>query len=175
MIKAIANFKKAPAILRLAINIVKAQQDALTMVTASDDLLTQIAVDLAHRPKSWLRISSGNWFYNEMLGDIRASYPELPHSPLIYLSARNRWTLVAVNGICLPLIFINRGGVTSIYRLVLGKGVRWLPQFYALMQELNTRAAPPSPNDATNAMEHGLKLVENPSRDAKWDIQGVQW
>lgn len=166
--------EKLPSLFRVALETLKSQQDAVAMITASDALLQEIAVDLRYNGARWLFVEDDNEYYDFLLDDIRDILPDLSARPLICFSSSKRWLLVAQENYVEPIIFLYKANKISLYRVVLGKNIRWLPVYSEEIARLRLENADMRSPQFQNH-ETGLRLGKGDQlRDPKWDIGGCQ-
>jgi hypothetical protein len=94
-------------------------------VEASDELMQRIAGLLRHNPKEWL------YLYNDHPLRARAEaglkdYIADPSTAIILVHPHEKWCIVAQDDLVYPVIFKSSVMDTHLFKIVGGKGSRWL-------------------------------------------------
>jgi len=160
-----------------ALNTVKDQVDGIQALTASESTLINLAQSLKYTPQKWSYIHHLTAYYDEILSDIRDIYPDLTKYCVILLNVTTRELLVSLEGRVLPIIFMHKGGVTKVHRLVAGPDSRWLLTLSDELQEVVTgrryaggEVVPPHLEEWE---QDGVKIAA--PRQTDWAVCGVDF
>lgn len=112
------------------------------MVLADEPTLQKIGYFLQEKPETWHMIPPGNEVYDSILEDTSLFLNRNIDDPTIFLSMTHRWLFIRERSHLIPIIWINRSGYTSFFRLLAGKNAAWLKTLDELLGTIAVRARP---------------------------------
>lgn len=95
-------------------------------VEVTDALMERIAGLLRHNPEEWLYVYKDHPLRAKAEVGIKDTIAELDEHAVILVHPHERWCLVAFDGIVYPALFKSSVMDTHLYKIIGGKGSRWL-------------------------------------------------